>query len=79
MRVAAAALGGADAARALYDLAARLGTPRSLKAIGMPADGLDRAARLATEIPYPNPRRVEYDPVRALLERAFHGLPPDPD
>src|SRR5262249_51224931 len=78
MRIAAEALGFTDAARGLYDPAERPGTPLSLKAIAMPPDGLDRAARLATDIPYPNPRRVEYEGVRALLERAFHGLPPEP-
>jgi len=34
---------------------------------------LDRAAELATTSPYPNPRSVERDAVRALLEDAFVG------
>ena len=33
-----------SAARALHALAGRLGAPTTLRAIGMPADGLDRAA-----------------------------------
>jgi maleylacetate reductase len=77
MRVAAGALGAPDAATALFDLAGRLGAPLALKDIGMPADGLDRAARIATERPYANPRPVDYAGIRALLERAFNGLPPE--
>ena len=42
----------------------------------MPADGLDRAAQLATENQYPNPRPIEYAPLRALLERAYWGRRP---
>jgi maleylacetate reductase len=76
MRVIADALGADEAAQGLYDLAARIGAPVALKEIGMPADGLDRAARLATEQPYANPRRVDYAGVRQLLEDAYRGLRP---
>jgi maleylacetate reductase len=76
MRIAAAALGANDAAQGIYDLAARLGGPLSLKDIGMPETGLDRAARLATENPYYNPRPVDYAGVRRLLENAYHGSRP---
>jgi maleylacetate reductase len=76
MHIAADALGVHDAARGVYDLAARLATPLALKDIGMPANGLDRAARLATENPYYNPRPVEYSGVRRLLENAFYGERP---
>ncbi len=75
----ARALGAAqadDAPRALFDLAARLGVPTSLAAIGMPAAGLDRAAELATTTPYPNPRPLERAALRALLQRAYEGRPP---
>jgi alcohol dehydrogenase class IV len=78
----ARALGRADggdplsAARALHALASRLGAPTSLRAIGMPADGLDRAADLAVQTPYPNPRALERRALRALLQRAFDGAPP---
>jgi maleylacetate reductase len=76
MRTAAAALGTTDAARGLFDLAVRIGAPTSLKAIGMPEDGLDRAATLATTNPYYNPRPVDYAGVRTLLDNAFHGRRP---
>jgi maleylacetate reductase len=72
----ARALAASDAARGLFDLAQRLGAPTSLAAIGMPADGLDRAADLAVQTPYPNPRPLERTALRALLQRAFDGAAP---
>jgi alcohol dehydrogenase class IV len=76
MRIAAEALGAADAAQGLYDLAGEIGAPRSLAAIGMPADGLDRAAALAVQNQYPNPRPIEYGPIRELLQHAYDGTRP---
>ena len=76
LRIVAEALGVKDAAQGIYDLAVRLGAPVALKDIGMPADGLDRAAELATSRPYYNPRIVDYTSVRELLERAYRGDPP---
>src|SRR2546427_2373135 len=76
MRLAADALGARDAAQGIFDLAVRLGAPLALKDIGMPADGLDRAARLAAENPYDNPRPIEYAGGGALLEHAYHGTRP---
>ena len=65
-----------DPARALQQLAARHGAPTSLAALGMPAAGLDQAAELAAQTPYPNPRPLERAALRALLQRAFDGAPP---
>jgi alcohol dehydrogenase class IV len=76
MRLAAEALGVADAPGGIFDLAARIGAPTALKDIGMPHDGLDRAAKLATENPYFNPRPVDYAGVRQLLEDAYEGKRP---
>ena len=72
----ARALGSADAASGVFALAADLGAPTSLRAIGMPADGLDRAADLAATTPYPNPRPLDRAALRALLQRAFDGEAP---
>ena len=72
----ARALGVSDAARGVFDLATALGAPTSLRAIGMPADGLERAADLAATTPYPNPRPLERAALRALLQRAFDGAVP---
>ena len=76
MRIAAGALGATDAAQGIHDLAQRIGGPTSLQQLGMAQDGLERAARLATENQYPNPRPVEYGPIRELLERAYRGEKP---
>jgi maleylacetate reductase len=78
MRRAARALGvdADDVPRALQTLARRLGAPTSLAALGMPADGLDRAADLAVQNPYANPRPLDRTALRALLQRAFDGAPP---
>jgi maleylacetate reductase len=76
---AARALGASDARDvpgALFDLAVAVGAPTSLAAIGMPAEGLDRAAEIATRSPYPNPRPLERDAIRMLLQNAFDGTRP---
>lgn len=61
---------------ALHALAARHGAPTALRGLGMPELGLDRAADLAVTTPYPNPRPLERSALRALLQRAFDGAPP---
>jgi maleylacetate reductase len=76
MNRVARALGAEDAARGLYDLETKLGLRLKLSEIGMPQDGLERAAKIATESPYANPRPVEYEPVLALLRNAYAGLRP---
>lgn len=78
MRRIARALGGSDAPLGLYELARQHGAPIALKNLGMPADGLDRAADLAVTTPYPNPRPLERGAIRALLQRAWEGAPPAP-
>ena len=72
----ARALASGSAAEGLYDLAASLGAPLSLAAIGMEADALDQAAEIAVENPYYNPRPVTKDGIRALLQNAFEGRRP---
>jgi maleylacetate reductase len=76
MRIVAESLGAQDAAQGLYDLAARIGAPISLKQIGMPEDQLDRAAKIVMLHPYYNPRPVEYGDVRVLLRNAYRGERP---
>ncbi|MBM3484057.1 MAG: maleylacetate reductase [Alphaproteobacteria bacterium] len=71
------ALGGADdAARGLYDLGRKVGAPKALAEIGLKVSDLDRAAEIATQNPYYNPRPVTRDGVRVLLEDAFAGHRP---
>lgn len=72
----ARALGTAHAAGGLYDLGKSLQLPQSLRAIGMKHEDLERAAELALESPYWNPRPFTRGAVRELLGRAYDGLPP---
>jgi maleylacetate reductase len=73
----ARALGGApDPARELWDLAGRLGAPRSLAELGMEEADIPRIAELAVSSPYANPRPVTREGVTALLEAAWSGRPP---
>ena len=69
----ARALGTDDAAQGLFDLAARLGAPTNLAAIGMREDGLDKAAEIAVSAPYWNPRPFDRGQIRALLGDAYEG------
>jgi len=73
---AARTLGAERVATGLFDLVTRLGAPTSLREIGMPEDGLDRAATLATQNQYPNPRPLERMAIRELLQRAWGGERP---
>jgi maleylacetate reductase len=76
MRRIERALGARDAAAAIYDLETKLHLPLRLADIGMKEQDLERAARIATDAPYPNPRKVEYAPVLELLRRAYGGVRP---
>jgi maleylacetate reductase len=70
------ALQAKDAAAGIYELEKSLGLPMRLADIGMKEADLERAARIATEAPYPNPRKVEYGPVLELLRNAYTGQRP---
>jgi maleylacetate reductase len=72
----ARALGVHSAPQGLYDLAASLGAPLALKSLGLERQNLDRAADLAVQNPYSNPRPLTREGIRALLEKAFDGAPP---
>lgn len=72
----ARALGTSRAAGGLFDLAKKLGAPLTLKELGMPEDGLDKAADAALASPYANPRPLERAAIRRLLDDAFHGRRP---
>jgi alcohol dehydrogenase class IV len=76
MQIVADALNASDAAQGLFDLARAVGAPLALKDIGMSSDGLDRAADLATQNPYYNPRPIERAAIRQLLDDAYFGRRP---
>jgi maleylacetate reductase len=65
-----------DAAAGIYDLEKRLDLPMRLADVGMKEGDLERAARIATEAPYPNPRKVDYAAVLQLLRSAYLGHRP---
>lgn len=73
----ARAIGAADAPNGLFDLARSLDAPVSLKSLGMPADGIDRAIELALSAPYWNPEPLEETRLRRLLENAYAGARPE--
>ena len=72
----ARALGASSASQGLYDLAVSLGAPTSLASLGVKASDLDRAADIAVENPYYNPRPITRAGIRALLQDAFEGRRP---
>lgn len=71
------ALGGVpDPARELWELAGRLGAPRSLRELGMAETDIPRIVEQAVADPYANPRPVTPGGVTALLNDAWAGRPP---
>ncbi|MFD5407304.1 maleylacetate reductase [Streptomyces griseorubiginosus] len=80
---AVAALGRAlgtptDPATHLWDLAGRLGAPRSLRELGMAKGDIDRIVDVALTNPYANPREVTAEALGRLLRSAWSGQPPAP-
>ena len=71
----ARAVGADAAADGLYDLAGRLGAPRTLRDIGLGEGEIDEAAALVT-IPEANPRPAGVDDVRAIIAAAWRGARP---
>ena len=74
--IVARALRAENAAAGLFALSSSMDAPTALSKIGMQENALDRAADLAVENPYYNPRPLTREGIRALLEDAFAGRPP---
>lgn len=70
------ALGTSNGPLHLFDLARQLGLPRSLGDLGMQESGIERAANVAVENPYPNPRPLERTAIRDMITAAYRGDPP---
>ena len=73
------ALGGASAAQGLYDLAKNNGAPTSLKELGMSLQDVDKAAQIAMQNPYWNPRPIAAEnahAIKQLLQHAWEGSAP---
>jgi len=69
----ARALGVSDAPTGVYELEKKLGLKMRLADLGFRESDLEKAAKLATDSPYPNPAPVTYDSVLALLRNAYAG------
>lgn len=74
---AAAELFGGSIGGGLWDFAKSIGAPLSLKDFGLTEADLDRAADIATENPYWNPRLIDRASIRTLLQQAWEGVRPD--
>lgn len=72
----ASALGVDNAAQGLFDLAAKHGAATRLSDIGMKESDLSRAVEIACSSPYWNPRPIEPEAIRELLQNAFSGKRP---
>jgi len=69
----ARALGVEDAPTGVYELEKKLGLRMRLADLGLTEADLEKAAKLATSAPYPNPAPVTYEGVLALLRNALIG------
>lgn len=67
---------GDSAGGGLWDFAKQIGAPLALKDLGLSEADLDRAADIATENPYWNPRPIDRRSIRALLQDAWEGKRP---
>jgi alcohol dehydrogenase class IV len=72
----AAALGGSSAAAALFDLAAGLGTPTSLAALGVTREQIQAAAPLVLAGAGPIPVALTLGDITAMLDSALAGQRP---
>ena len=72
----AADLFGGTIGAGLWDFAKSLAAPMSLRDLGLSENDLDRAADLAVKNPYWNPRPIDRESIRALLQQAWSGQRP---
>jgi alcohol dehydrogenase class IV len=74
----AAAFNVDNAAAGLYDFAVSIGSPLGLQVLGMKESDIGRCTQIVIDNDNGlNPRPLERDGVRKLIECAFHGLRPD--
>ncbi|QND18714.1 maleylacetate reductase (plasmid) [Rhizobium leguminosarum bv. trifolii] len=67
---------GGSVGGGLWDFAKQIGSPLELKDLGLTEADLDRASDIATENPYWNPRPIDRQSIRALLQDAWEGKRP---
>ncbi|POR33556.1 Maleylacetate reductase [Tolypocladium paradoxum] len=59
--------------KGLNSLLAKLNVPRALKDLGMKESDIDKAADIASESAYWNPRELDRDLIREVIRRAWEG------
>ncbi|MDB5522621.1 MAG: tftE2 [Rhizobium sp.] len=67
---------GGSVGGGLWDFAQSIGAPLALRDLGLTEADLDRAAKIATENPYWNPRPIDRPSIRELLQHAWEGTRP---
>ncbi|MDF1709068.1 MAG: maleylacetate reductase [Paracoccaceae bacterium] len=67
---------GGSVGGGLWDLAAATGAPQRLSDLGLSEADLDRAASIAVQNPYHNPRPFDERDIRRLLQDAYNGVRP---
>jgi alcohol dehydrogenase class IV len=67
------AIGDGDPEAALFRITRSAGVTLGLGRLGLPRGALDRVVEIATAAPFPNPRAVTPEALRALLEDAYAG------
>ena len=68
--------GGGTPGQALHDFARSVGSPMRLSEFGLSEADLARAAQIATQNPYSNPRPIDLTSIRSLLQDAWSGPRP---
>ena len=63
-------------AKVIFDIAKDAGVPTSLKELGMPEDGIEKAVEITLANPYYNPRPLEADAIREIIRNAWEGNAP---
>lgn len=69
---------GSGPGAGLWDFAKKVGAPMRLSDLGLTEADLDRAADIAVQNPYANPRPFDRDAIRTLLQAAYTGQRPTP-
>ncbi len=72
----ARALNAADGPSALFDLMHKVGRIKSLAELGLSETDLDKAAEIAVQKPYYNPRPITRNGIRDMLQQAWEGDAP---
>ncbi len=70
--------GAGSAGGGIWDFARSVGSPLSLKDIGIKESDLDRAATIASKNTYSNPRPFDLGSIRELLQAAWEARRPGP-